>query len=427
MLTGREYDTAGRDGSSSGPAADFSGSAMGSAGGASGSAAAFAGPAAAEAPYGALSGDPYGRRRKKSAARRQDLLLFLAMLAVFAFTMCIRTGAPELIDPRFVLRNMSLWIRLSAADFFHQPLALRREELVAAHPYYLETVARFRMLLITMICGAIISLGGMVFQILFHNPMAAPSMLGVSSGVSLGLVILVVQYSADAYNMTKERLVYCLTGAFVMLALVLLSGRFAGKNRRSVTDMLLAGAVISQLMGALMTWLRFKMDQETLIVYQDLTLYGFTKNTTYEFAGRSLIALSVLAVICVLPLYRMRFSFNLMSFSDDEAKLFGLPVTPVRTICIIITTIIVTVTMLFCGSVGALSLIVPHICRFMYGSRFETMLGHTLAWGALLLLICRAISSLIYLEGMGNFPVGTLVGLISAPILAIVLGQRRPD
>lgn len=124
-------------------------------------------------------------------SRSKDVLLFLAILAVFMFSMCIRTGAPELIDPRFVISNIGLWIRLTVADLFHQPLALQRKELVSASPYYLETVARFRMLLITMLCGAVISLGGMVFQILFHNPMAAPSMLGVSSGVSLGLILLV--------------------------------------------------------------------------------------------------------------------------------------------------------------------------------------------------------------------------------------------
>lgn len=374
---------------------------------------------------GAMPDGPELRIRGKKGVQAKDVILFLAILAVFIFAMCIRTGAPELISPRIVADNMILWIRLSIADLFHQPLALQRAELVEAHPYYLETVARFRMLLITMLCGAVISLGGMVFQILFHNPMAAPSMLGVSSGVSLGLVVLVYLYAEEAYNMTRERILFSLGGAAVMLVIVLLSGRLAGGNRRSVTDMLLAGAVLTQLLGAFMTWLRFKMTQEKLVVLQDLSLYGFTINSTYDFAGKSLLVLFLLVFICVLPLYRMRFSFNLLSFSDDEAKMFGMPVTPVRAVSIVLTTIVVTISILYCGSVGALSLIVPHICRYLYGSRFESMLGHTLAWGAFLLLICRAISSLIYLEGMGSFPIGTLVGLISAPILAIVLGQRR--
>ncbi len=357
--------------------------------------------------------------------RAGDGLLILLMAGVFVFAMCIRTGAPELLPPPLVFHNFTLWIRLSLAELFHQPLALQRQEMINDSPYYLETVARFRILLMTMICGAVIAMGGMVFQILFHNPMAAPSMLGVSSGVNLGLILLVVRYTVDAYGMTKERLEYCLTGAFGMLILVLAAGRFAGKNRRSVTDMLLAGAVLSQLLGTVITWLRFQMDQETLIIYQDLTLYGFTMNTTYEFASRSLIALAILAVVCIFPLYRMRFSFNIMSFSDEEAQMFGLPVGLIRVISIILVTIVVTLAILFCGGVGALSLVVPHICRYIYGSRFESILGHSIFWGAFLLLICRAVSSLIYLEGIGSFPLATLVGLISAPILAVVLAQRK--
>lgn len=357
--------------------------------------------------------------------RTGDALLILLMAGVFVFAMCIRTGAPELLPPRLVFHNFYLWIRLSLADLLHQPLALQRQDVISGSPYFLETIARFRILLMTMICGAVIAMGGMVFQILFHNPMAAPTMLGVSSGVNLGLILLVVRYTVDAYGMTKERLIYSLAGAFGMLILVMAAGRFAGKNRRSVTDMLLAGAVLSQLLGAVITWLRFQMDQETLIIYQDLTLYGFTMNTTYEFASRSLLALSILALICIYPLYRMRFSFNIMSFSDEEAQMFGLPVGLIRGVSIVFVTVIVTVAILFCGGVGALSLVVPHICRYIYGSRFESILGHSVLWGAFLLLICRAISSLIYLEGMGSFPLATLVGLISAPILAVVLAQGK--
>lgn len=363
----------------------------------------------------------YAPKRRK----RGDGILALLMILTFLFAMCVRTGRPELLPPQIVFHNLSLWIRLYAAERLHLPLALQRTALISSSPFYLETVARFRILAMTMICGAVIAMGGMVFQILFHNPMAAPSMLGVSSGVNLGLILLVVRYTTEAYAMTKERLEYCLVGAFGMLVLVMAAGRFAGKNRRSVTDMLLAGAVLSQLTGAVVTWIRFQLDQETLIIYQDLSLYGFSMNTTYDFAARSLAALSALAVVCVYPLYRMRFSFNIMSFSEEEAQMFGMPVRLIRAVGIILTTIVVTVAILFCGGVGALSLVVPHICRYIYGSRFETMLGHSIVWGAFLLLICRTISSLIYMEGIGSFPVATLVGLISAPILAVVLAQGR--
>ncbi len=361
---------------------------------------------------------------------RHNTALITAVLAAllciaFFFAMCIRTGAPEFISPKMMIHNMILWVRLGIADLFHLPLSLQRKQVTADSPYFYETVARFRILIFTMLCGAAIALGGAVYQVLFHNPMAAPTMLGIGSGINFGLLILVVQYSVYAYEHIRERYLYALAGAFMMLALVLAAGRFAGGSRRSVTDMLLAGAVLGQILGAAMTFLRFQMEQEDLMVFQTLTLYGFSANISWDAAGRAVLILLAVFVVCFAPLRAMRFSFDAMSFSDDEARILGLNPLLVRALLIIAVTVVVTVSILYCGTIGVLSLVVPHLARYLTGSRFRDLMRSTVLLGALLLLICRGISSLIYLEGMGSFPIGTLAGLLSAPILAMVLSQRR--
>ena len=364
-----------------------------------------------------LSGRGEGRLQRAAAA-----VLFLL---VFCFAMCIRTGARELISPSRAFGNLWLWLRLEAAERFDLPLKLQRNALIQASPYFFETVSRFRNLLVTMICGASIAVGGACYQVLFRNPMAAPTMLGVGSGINLGLLLLVAQYSAGAYAMMGRRFAYCLGLAFAMLAIVTAAGRFAGKNRRSVTDMLLVGSVLGQISGAVVTFVRFNMEQEDLTVFQTLSLYGLTVNTDYEFAGKALVLLIVVFLGCMLPLAAMRFSFDAMSYPDDDAKLMGINPGLVRIVCLILVTAMVTSSILFCGTVGVLSLAVPHISRYFFGSKFKSVLGGSCFFGAFLLMICRTISSLIYLKGMGFFPIGTLAGLVCAPVLAMVLAQRR--
>ena len=351
--------------------------------------------------------------------------LAVLFLLVFCFALCIRTGARELISPARAFENLWLWARLGIADRFDLPLKLQRSELIQASPYYFETVSRFRNLLVTMLCGASVAVGGACYQVLFRNPMAAPTMLGVGSGINLGLLLLVAQYSVGAYAMMGRRFAYCLGLAFLMLILVMAAGRFAGKNRRSVTDMLLVGSVLGQISGAVITFVRFNMEQEDLTVFQTLSMYGLTVNTDYDFAGKALVLLIVVFLCCMIPLAAMRFSFDAMSYPDQDARLLGINPGLVRSVCLVLVTVMVTGSILFCGTVGTLSLAVPHVSRYLYGSRFRCVLGGSCFLGALLLVICRAISSLIYLPGMGFFPIGTLAGLVCAPVLAMVLAQRR--
>ena len=368
-----------------------------------------------------------GRNLRSGRARRRlgRLGLGVLFLLVFCFALCIRTGARELISPVRAFSNLWLWARLEAAERFDLPLKLQRSELIQASPYFFETVSRFRNLLVTLLCGAAIAVGGACYQVLFRNPMAAPTMLGVGSGINLGLLLLVAQYSVGAYAMMGRRFAYCLGLAFLMLILVMGAGRFAGKNRRSVTDMLLVGSVLGQVSGAVVTFVRFHMEQEDLTVFQTLSMYGLTVNTDYEFAGKALVLLMVVFLACVLPLAAMRFSFDAMSYPEEDARLMGINPGLVRTLCLILVTVMVTGSILFCGTIGTLSLAVPHISRYLWGSRFRSVLGGSCFLGALLLMICRAISSLIYLPGMGFFPIGTLAGLVCAPVLAMVLAQRR--
>ncbi|MDR0838850.1 MAG: iron ABC transporter permease [Oscillospiraceae bacterium] len=347
------------------------------------------------------------------------------LIAGLCFALCVRTGAPELISPRYPIHNLGLWAKLGFARVFKLPLYTQRQTLIASSAYYFETVARARNLAVTVLCGGGIALCGVIFQTIFKNPAASPTMLGVSNGIELGMLILVLKYSADVFSKTTERYLLCFGMALAMLALVMFLGKLVGGNRRSVTDMLLSGSILSQISGVVMMYFRFNMAQEDLQTLQTLTLYGFTVNTTYSFAGVSLVILVMLLFLCVMPFILMRFSFDAMSFADEETALLGINPGVVRALALFAVTFIMTAAILYCGSVGILSLVIPHACRAVFGARFKTMLAGSALLGALLLVICRVISSLIYIDGIGFLPIGPIVGLVSAPLLVAVLVKRR--
>ena len=349
----------------------------------------------------------------------------LGGIALICFTLCLRTGQAGVMSPAQALSNLITWARLSIARALQLPLYLEREELIAAHPYYLETIARSKNTLMTFLSGAILALSGAVYQGVFRNPMAAPTMLGVASGVNLGLLILTMQFGLDAYLMIRQRYVWCYALALVMLGLVLALGRFAGRGRTSVTDMLLVGTVLTQMVNVVISYFRFLMDDVQLEVFQELTMRGFTSNVSMEGAAQSLLVLVLVMAAGGVPVLLMRFSFNALSFSDEEARSLGVRPAVMRAVSLLCVTLLMTAAVLHCGSVGILALVVPHLCRYWAGADFRRLYWSSALYGGLLLTACRAVSSLIYIEGYGSFPLGPIATLIAMPVLAFALAKGR--
>ncbi len=350
----------------------------------------------------------------------------LLFIIIVSFTLCLKSGGePGIIAPREVAENLILWARLSFAKLFKLPLYLEREALIEQHPYYLMTVARFKNTVLTFLSGAILSLAGAVYQGVFRNPMAAPTMLGVTSGVNLGLLMLVLTFSTEVYFMTAQRYIYCYGFALVMLLLAMLGGKMIGRNRAAVTDMLLVGMVLTQMVNVIISYYRFVMDELDIEIMMELTMRGFSSNTSISFSTISFYVMLITTIIGILPVHLMRFSFCAVSFSDEEALSMGVNPRVMRTISILGVTLLVASAIIHCGNVGILALVVPHVCRYWVGAKFKPLYYAGIFFGGLVLVLCRAISSLIYIEGFGSFPLGPLVTLTAMPILAMALMQRR--
>ena len=124
------------------------------------------------------------------------------------------------MNPGEVLRILftDLWLRISS--LWGGSAAQNRDEILSAYPYYAETVIRFKSLLLMLMAGAVLSLSGTIYQSAMQNPMAVPTMLGVSSGVSFAQMILVLLYAESAWEMRGTR--YLLSYGFSFSVLLII-------------------------------------------------------------------------------------------------------------------------------------------------------------------------------------------------------------
>jgi iron complex transport system permease protein len=167
------------------------------------------------------------------------------------------------------------------------------------------------------------------------------------------------------------------------------------------------------------------MDELDIEIMMELTMRGFSSNTSISFSTISFYVMLIATIIGILPVHLMRFSFCAVSFSDEEVLSMGVNPRVMRTISILGVTLLVASAIIHCGNVGILALVVPHVCRYWVGAKFKPLYYAGIFFGGLVLVLCRAISSLIYIECFGSFPLGPLVTLTAMPILAMALMQRR--
>lgn len=352
--------------------------------------------------------------------RRKMKVLILITAVVLLVSLCVRHIGVGFVSPMETLVNLKTWIHLNLGKAFNWPIYLQRFSLLQDMDTYSESVGRFKITVITFFCGMLLALSGMLFQSVFRNPIAAPTMLGVSTGVQLGLLLLIQNYGAMALTMPLEKYEYCYIGAICMLALVMFAGKLSsGKKKFSVFDLLLVSAVLSQIVGAAISYYTVSMENEELLIYQQLS-----KAMSVNIEPVSFLALFLAVVISLGPVYLMRFSFNAVCFDNEESSCMGISVGKIKILALLLGTLMITAAMVHCGSVGMVSLIVPFISRGIFGAEFRKTFWGNLLIGGTLLVLCRDVASMVKFGGDG-LPVGTVVEFVTLPIFVLILFSQR--
>lgn len=279
---------------------------------------------------------------------------------------------------------------------------------------------RLPRVLLALGLGAVLATTGAVMQGLFRNPLADPSLIGVSSGASVGASIVIVLASSLLQFVTPVGLTMVAAGAFLggFVATLLVYRLATNSTGTSVATMLLAGIAISALAGALNSLLSYFADNDML---RQISLWQMGNLSTANWPRVGLIGAVVVLLTLTLP--RDRRALNALLLGESEARHLGIDVQRVKTRLIILTALGVGISVAVAGLVAFVGLVVPHVIRLLIGPDHRWLLPGSAIAGALLMLVADNIARTVVLPA--ELPTGIITALLGAPFFVALLVQQR--
>ncbi len=361
-------------------------------------------------------------QEERHVMRMKYLAWGVALAVVVVVSLCMSsTVTTTMHTPLQVIKSVGAWFQLTYTQIFHYSAYTNlHRDIVAAMPYYADCTLQIWMVFKYVACGALLAVAGMLYQNTFRNPIAAPSMLGVSNGISFALFILVVQFGYAATQHLGLYYLYSFIGGLAVLLLVMLGGKFiSGPGRFNVVNMILMGTVISQLLGVVLTYAQaYIMDDAAWDAYYLL------QNATGIHNGITYGVLIIGSAVSLIPIILFRFRLNLVSFSDQESKLLGVNPNKLRLLTLGCGSLMVLVAQLIAGQVSMASLIIPFIVRAVFGSEMRKQLAGNLLVGALLLLVCGDFGTLIKFDGV-SVGLSMVVSVVAIPLFIWMQAIRQ--
>ncbi len=269
--------------------------------------------------------------------------------------------------------------------------------------------------LVAMFSGACFALSGAVMQGLFRNPLASPSVLGVSSGASLGAV-LALYLGLAAVSVWAIPLLAGL-GAGLTLFLVYRIALLAG--HAVLSTLLLAGIAVGAMNGAASAFILALSLEEwevgRMIVYW--TMGGLDARTWDH-------VLLILPAVLISPLVFMQARrLDMLMLGETHAASVGLDVGRTRLVLLALTAVMIALAVSVSGAIGFIGLLVPHVMRLLIGAQHRWLLPASALGGAVFLLLADLISRQLFNDG--SVPVGVVTAAFGAPFFLFLLVQRR--
>lgn len=323
--------------------------------------------------------------------------------------------------PFFAFLNLTIGsVEIPLSEVFNILLGRESDSVVWSN-IVLHT--RLPQTLTAIACGAGLSVAGLEMQTVFHNPLAGPSVLGISSAASLGVAFVVllngtigggIMTQFGFFGNTALTLAAMMGAMGVMSIIVFLSQRV----RNNVT-LLIVGVLIGYIASAIIDVLKFFSSEEDIRAYVIWGLGSFARVTggqVYVFVGLMAVVLPF-TFLLVKPL-------NMLLLGERYAVNLGLNLRRARLFIILSASVLIAIVTAYCGPIMFLGLAVPHICRGLFHtSDHRVLLPASLFAGASLALVCNLVARLPGFEGA--LPINSVTSLIGAPVALYVLLRKK--
>lgn len=273
---------------------------------------------------------------------------------------------------------------------------------------------RLPRLLSALVAGVVLSVSGMVYQSLFRNPMADPYVLGISSGAAFGISLAaflgILGGATGVWQVPLVAFVGASGTAFVILLL-------SGGVRRSPTTLLLTGVALNFLLAALMTLFMY-LNRAQLQSIMQWTLGSFG-SASWSKLG----LMSIAALIGIIPILFLTRELDILLLDEASAHAIGVSVRTVRILLLAFTTFATSVTVAFCGTIGFVGLMVPHIMRLITGPQHRRLLPFSMIGGAIMMVGADTIARMAL--GSSELPVGVITAIAGAPLFIVLLVNSK--
>lgn len=337
-----------------------------------------------------------------------------------------------LLTPLILLLGLSVGpVSINAQQLLHLLPSLLTDAAIddpsLAGLQIIITDIRLPRTLLAWLVGAGLAISGAAMQGLFRNPLADPSIIGVTSGASLGASIAVVVIANGIGGVEQwGGLSVLVMGAFIggLLAVLIVyrlstaSSDGVTSNSTSVATMLLVGIAITALAGAGNSLLAYIADNDTMRSMSLWSMGGLdaASELRVKLAG-SIIVPAIFLLMCFSR------QLDAMLLGESEARHLGVDVQRVKWALIVIVAIAVASSVALAGVIGFVGLVVPHMLRMLIGPSHRRLLPYSALAGGLMLVAADIVARVIV--SPAEMPVGVITAILGAPLFIILLRQRR--
>jgi len=267
---------------------------------------------------------------------------------------------------------------------------------------------RFPRVLLAILVGAALSLGGLVFQALLRNPLAEPYILGISSGSGIGAIVGILA------GFSRFPGVCATAFAGSMGTLLLLFVMSSGQTMLRKDTLLLSGVMVNAFCAALIMFL--------MSITQDSRLHNILFWLMGDLSAADLGQVGILAA-ALIPSFALLIclskALNLLLMGRELAQTMGLNIKAATVTLLAATSFMVSLTVSFCGPVGFVGLVMPHVLRLAFGPDHRILAPACILGGGAYMVLCDLLARI--LPDQGEMPAGVITAMIGVPLFIILL------
>lgn len=267
---------------------------------------------------------------------------------------------------------------------------------------------RLPRVMLAALVGAALSLGGLIFQALLRNPLAEPYILGISGGSAIGAIFGIIL----GFSYFPGVSIMAFTGSLATLLILLVMS--SGQTFLKKDSLLLSGVMVNAFCSAVIMFL-ISMTRDARLNSIIFWLMGDLSTADIEQVGFLAAAL----IPCFILLFWLSNTMNLLLMGRDMAQTMGVNIKIVTVTLLVVTSFMVSATVSYCGLIGFVGLVIPHLFRIILGPDHRILVPACVLGGGAYMVLCDMLAKI--LPSQGEMPAGVITALIGAPLFIYML------